>query len=132
MMKKDTVDKRRFVRVEFPFTIHIYPPQGDAISTYTENASAGGVKVTIMEELKECYVVGLEIFTRLKVIKCEGKIAWIKKRESKYLDGTVFFDAGIEFQHIDKEDRIMIQTLVNEALGEDKEIKLCKEEKTKK
>ncbi|MFH1504604.1 MAG: PilZ domain-containing protein [Candidatus Omnitrophota bacterium] len=112
----DDVNRRRYLRVEFPFTIHIHTFEGPTYSAYTENASAGGVKVTLEEELKMGAITDLEIFTRKEVLRCKGQIVWIKKRESKYLEGTFFFDTGIEFHDISEKDRIMIKDLIAEAL----------------
>ncbi len=97
-MSWDKINRRRFVRIKFPFTIHLYFPQESPIAAYTENISEGGLRVTIRRELKLSSVVDLEIYVKLRPVRCKGKIAWIKKWESNYLEGEVFYDIGLEFQ----------------------------------
>ena len=111
----DSINRRRFVRIIFPFTTHIYPSQKEAITTYTENISIGGIKVTIKRELAVSSIVDLKVYLRKEPITCKGKIAWVKKRESEYLEeDNVFFDIGIEFQDIKEEDKIIIKDRIDE------------------
>lgn len=117
----DNINRRRFIRVDYPFTIHIHTFEGPTYSAYTENVSAGGVMVTLMEELKEGAIVDLEIYTSLKTIGCKGKIIRIKKRESKYLECMLFYDTGIEFQDISEKDRGLIKSLVADIMEGEEE-----------
>lgn len=109
LSRRDDVDRRRYIRIKFPFTVHIYTPEDCKISAYTENISPGGVMVTLMHELELAALAALKIYTREKAVDCRGKVAWVKKRESKYLEGKVFFDTGIEFEQIDKKDCKLLQ-----------------------
>lgn len=109
LLRKDEIDRRRYIRTKFPFTIHIITGEGCKFSVYTENVSQGGLMVTLMHELELASPADLEIFTRERTIVCSGKISWIKKRESKYLEGRDFFDTGIEFNSIKPEDKDLIQ-----------------------
>ena len=109
LSRRDDLDRRRYIRIKFPFTIHICTPEDCKISAYTENISPGGVMVTLMHELEPTTLTGLEIYTRQKAVSCQGKIAWVKKRESKYLVGRDFFDTGIEFKQINEKDCKLIQ-----------------------
>ena len=107
-MQRDSIDRRRFIRVSFPFTIHILISKALAVSAYTEDISEGGVKVTIKEKLEIDSLADLEIFIREDPIKCSGKVIWIKERESDLIEGAVFFDIGIKFQGISQENIRMI------------------------
>ena len=107
-MQRDSVDRRRFIRVEFPFTIHIYQSKQLAISAYTEDISEGGVKVTIKESLPVGAAVELEVYVHEKPIVCKGKIIWLQQRASNYFEDEKFFDTGIEFQQLAKNDQEVI------------------------
>lgn len=108
LTRRDFVDRRRFIRVEFPFTIHIYQPQKFAISAYTEDISEGGVKVTVKEQLAVGAMVDLELFVREEPIVCKGKIIWLQSRSSDYLEDEKFFDTGIEFHQLTRSDQEVI------------------------
>lgn len=114
MNEYDNINKRRFIRGRFPFTVHVVPVGKPPISAYTENISEVGVKVTITEELKVSSLVTLEIYLKQKPSLFTGKIVWVKKRESNYLEDQFFFDIGIEFQTISEEDKLVIKSCVAE------------------
>jgi c-di-GMP-binding flagellar brake protein YcgR len=119
-MQKDSLDKRRFIRVKFPFTIHIYPSHKSAISAYTEDIGEGGVKVTLREPLEVFTVTSLLLYVQREPVACKGKIAWVKKRQSEYIEDHPFFDTGIEFQNISYRDREIIKERV-EAIRKQRE-----------
>jgi c-di-GMP-binding flagellar brake protein YcgR len=121
----DGLNRRRFIRTKHPFTIHIYSQQEEAISTYTEDISEGGVKISIREQLPIARVVNLEIYLEAKPIICKGKIIWTGTRKSDYLESAVFFDTGIEFSELGENERIVIRNRVEELEKERK----SKEEK---
>lgn len=108
-MQRDSIDRRRFIRVEFPFTIHIYQNKKLAISAYTEDISEGGVKVTIKESLPVGAAAELEIYVREDPISCKGKIVWSQQRTSEYIEDENFFDIGIEFDHLNENDQEVIR-----------------------
>ncbi len=113
-MEKDELNKRRFIRVNFPFTIHINPSDGVPISTYTEDISEGGVKVFIAEKLKTSSIVILAIYLGSEPVACKGKVVWARRRTSEFIDGETFFDTGIEFQEIKEKDRLLLKEKVAE------------------
>lgn len=73
------LNRRRFIRVKYPFTIHIYPSQDKPISAYTEDISEEGVGVTLKQELAVSSKVGLEIYLEPEPVTCRGEIVWTKK-----------------------------------------------------
>lgn len=107
-MERDGVDRRRYIRVKFPFTIHVYPPRRTPISAYTEDISEGGVRVTTHEPLEAASVNSLVVYVKRQPVACKGKVVWIKKRESKYIEDGIFFDIGMEFQDLSEHDRLII------------------------
>jgi len=120
-MRWDKIDRRRFVRIKFPFTIHIYFPEEPPISAYTENISTGGIKVTVRQELRISSLVNLEIYLKLRSIDCKGKIIWANRRESAYLEGEYFYDTGMELQDLKPEDKEAIKERLEKVMAERKE-----------
>jgi len=112
-MNWNGTNRRKFVRVDFPYTLHVYTSEESAFSAYTENVSESGIMITVTQKLEISSAVGLEIYTKEKTIVCKGKVAWVKKRKSKYLKDTVFFDIGIEFVEIEEEDRDIIRNQID-------------------
>ncbi|MBU2265893.1 MAG: PilZ domain-containing protein, partial [Candidatus Omnitrophica bacterium] len=96
-MQWDGLNRRRFVRVQYPFTVHIYLPDRPPISTYTEDVSEGGIKVTVRENIPLEVSVDLEIYLRSEPIICKGKVTWVGERISQYLEGVKLYDTGFEF-----------------------------------
>ena len=113
-MQWDGINRRRFIRLQYPFTIHIYLPGKPAISTYTEDISTGGVKVTTNENIPPAVLLGLEIYLRAEPVICKGKIQWVQERTSRYLEGVKLYDAGIEFSDVKPADKEIIKEQVEE------------------
>lgn len=113
-------EQRRFIRTEFPYTIILTLPDGEEISTYTENISATGVKVTMRKQLPEETRLQLQIYLTQEPIFCKGKIVWAKGRQSECLEDTVVYDAGIEFFDIKEKDTFYINQCAEQSLRKDK------------
>lgn len=111
-MKWDGVEKRRFVRANFPCKVIIRTPTQHLINTHTENIGAGGVRIIIGEKLDVSSMVGLEIYLDKDSVKCEGKIVWMVERVSSAENEPFLFDTGIEFYDINDDDRNLITNLV--------------------
>ena len=111
-MNWDGRENRRFIRVTFPYTIIIRSPLSHAISTYTENISEGGVRVVITEELPLASQAELEIYLGNDPVSCQGKIVWVKGRESLVLEDIIVFDTGIEFCEVNSLSRDKIRAHV--------------------
>ena len=108
-MAWDTINRRKFLRIKFPFTVHIYLSEESPISAYTEDISEGGIKFTTRQDLRSSSPVNLEIYVKLRPVVCKGEIVWIKKRKSEYLEGEIFFDVGVELQGLSAEDKDAIK-----------------------
>ncbi|MDP2922385.1 MAG: PilZ domain-containing protein [Candidatus Omnitrophota bacterium] len=117
-MDYNGIDKRRFIRARFPCRISIHTLHEHAISTYTENISAGGVRVIIEEKLEISSSVSLEIELKDNLIACKGRIVWIVDKESPYHKGVIYHDTGIEFHDIKEQDRQIIHNFIEEIISQ--------------
>jgi len=115
-MNWDGRERRRAIRVKFPYTIIINTSGGDVVFTYTEDIGANGVKVVIRQRLEVNSPLELKIYIEEEPLLCKGRVAWVRERESRYLEGTVLFDTGIEFSQIGEEERALIKSCT-EALA---------------
>jgi len=113
-MEWDGIDRRRFIRRQFPFTTHIYAPGKLEISTYTADFSEEGIRVVIKQELEAGSTIDLQIYTKKKAIICKGLVARVEKKESDYFKEEIFFEVGIQFQKIKEEDKEIVKEYVNE------------------
>jgi len=112
----DGVNRRRFIRVQYPFTVHIYLPGEQALSTYTEDISFGGIKVTMKQAIPKATLVELELYLRTDPIICKGKVSWVKQRQSQFLEDTIIHDLGIEFSKVKAGDKKSIKKHVEGLL----------------
>ena len=117
-MSWDKIDRRRFLRIKFPFTMHLYPTGEPPISAYAEDISPGGIRVTVHQELKVSSLVDLEIYVKLRPVVCKGKVVWINKRESEFLEGEIFFDIGMELQGLEPEGAEAIKERLEKVIDE--------------
>jgi c-di-GMP-binding flagellar brake protein YcgR len=120
-MEWDGVNRRRFIRVVFPYTVHIKLIDGQKISTYTEDISMGGIKVVINQKPKVNSWVNLEIFIDTKPLVCSGKISWITEKPNPLLEDKQFYEVGIEFCELTKEQNYRLKEYVAEIKS--KEVK---------
>ncbi len=121
-MCRDKIDRRRFLRIKFPFTIHLYPIGEAPISAYTEDISPGGIKVAIRQGFEVSSLIKLEVYVRLKPISCMGKITWVNERESDFLEGETFYDIGIEFLELKSEEKDIIKERIGK-ITQDRKVK---------
>ncbi len=108
-MKWDGINRRRFLRTKFPYTVHIYSPTGEPISTYTEDISIGGIRVVIKNKLNIHENLVLKIYLSEIPLECKGAVVWIKEKTNLMLN-EVFFNIGIEFRGISKEEKEKIES----------------------
>jgi len=106
------IEKRRFVRANFPCKIVIYTPARHTIVTHTENIGAGGLRVIIDEKLDISSLVDLEIRLNNEPIKSKGRVVWVIKTTDSSSSQPTRYDTGIEFYQIDEADREVINNFV--------------------
>lgn len=111
-MKWDGVEKRRFVRANFPCKIEVHIPKELSIHSHTENIGEGGVRVIIEKKLDMDSMVDLQIYLGKESIDCKGKIVWVVEKINPLDKEALFFDTGIEFRDINDDDRKLIGNLV--------------------
>jgi c-di-GMP-binding flagellar brake protein YcgR len=112
------IEKRRFVRANFPCKIVISTPAQHTIVTHTENIGAGGIRVIIDEKLEISSMVGLEIHLNNERIKSQSRIVWVIETQKSSPDKNVRYDTGIEFYQINDEDRKIINNFVEAITSE--------------
>ncbi len=119
-MNWDGIEKRNFVRANFPCKIIISTPHEHTIVVHTENIAVGGVRVIIAESLDISSIVGLELFVGGTQIICKGRIVWVVERSGS--DNVEFniWDTGIEFYEIAGRDRKVISNFVDAIISNQK------------
>ena len=107
-MAWEGMDRRKFPRVMYPCLVKIVSSNGsqEAILTHTENIGQGGLCVTLKNEIKLFTPVEMEIdlLDLDEHIKPKGKVVWDVRRKSIEKIKPMFYDIGIEFTEISKQD----------------------------
>jgi len=116
-MAWDGVEKRNFIRANFPCKIIIYTPSEHTLISHTENIGAGGVRVIIEESLDISSLVGLEVFLSGAQIICKGRIVWVVEKSGSEKTEANIWDTGIEFYEIAERDRKIVESFVNAAIS---------------
>lgn len=110
------VDRRKFPRANYPCLVIIRKnhKEPEAMLTHTENLGIGGICVILKKNLGLFAPVELEIdlMDTQTHIKCSGKIVWVVKRKDTEEKKPSFFDTGIEFVGIHKDDSKRIASIV--------------------
>ena len=112
-MTWDGVEKRNFVRANFPCKIVIYTPSEHTLISHTEDIGAGGVRVIIEENLDIFSLVKLEIFLGGTQIICKGRIVWVVVKAGFEKSEVNIWDTGIEFYEITERDRKIVKSFVD-------------------
>lgn len=114
----DGIEKRRFIRANFPCKIIISTPSQHTIVTHTENIGAGGVRVVIDEKLDISSMVGLEIHLNSNLIKSKARVVWALESTDSSSQEPHRYDTGIEFYEINEDDREIINNFVEAFSGQ--------------
>lgn len=114
------IEKRRFIRAQFPCIIKIYTFHEHIITTHTENISAGGVRVIIEEKLEIGSTVGLKIQIKNYTVSCKGRVVWGVDKKSPYKQGVAYQDTGVEFYEIKDADVQVINHAIEDIVNEKK------------
>lgn len=118
------IDKRKFPRANYKCKVLIKKGRLPlAFSTQTENIGIGGICVILQKPLDIFSEVDLEIFLEQKdsPLKCKGSIVWVVRRATFEKEKPAIYDTGIEFLDLKDEDRVKIETIINEILSKTKE-----------
>lgn len=118
-MAWDSKERRKFVRVKLPCEVTVHIPNQYTISTYTENISAGGIKLTTEERLKPNSIVELDLYgISEKPMTCKGKLKWVSAKKNCLTLGDPLYSVGIEFFQIKKKDIIQIKGLITSLISD--------------
>lgn len=116
-MRWDGVEKRRFVRANFPCKIEVHTPEEISIHSHTENIGEGGVRVIIEKKIDMASMVDLQIYMGKEAVGCKGKVVWVVEKVNPIDKKAMFFDTGIEFHDINDSDRKLIGNLVETIIS---------------
>lgn len=112
----DGVDRRRFVRGEYPclITLRKYTSPPLAILTHTEDISVGGLRVIIGKNLGPMTEVDLELdlMDTLPTVLSRATISWVKEVSYRQ-KGKPQYDTGIQFLGLKDEYRRRVQNIVD-------------------
>ena len=101
------LNRRKFPRVSFPCLVTVQSQEEkDSILTHTENLGIGGVCVVLKKALKmfSPVVLELDLLDGSEHIQCKGKVVWSIRRKGDEEIKPFFYDIGVEFTDIDKND----------------------------
>ncbi|MFH1655148.1 MAG: PilZ domain-containing protein [Candidatus Omnitrophota bacterium] len=119
-MMWEGVNRRKFPRAKYPCLVIIRKnhDEPEAMLTHTENLGIGGVCVVLKKNLGMFAPVELELdlMDTQSHIKCEGKAVWIVQRKDTVDRKPSFFDTGIEFVNIKKEDSKRVLSIVERLM----------------
>ena len=117
----DGVDRRKFVRAEYPCLITVRKseqPQ-EAILTHTEDISVGGVRAIIRRKLQMLIEVELRIDLKdmLPPIVFLGQVCRVKELPSAQQNKAPRYETGIRFSDLSDEDRHRIINVIKHVKG---------------
>ncbi len=116
-MSWDSHERRRFVRINLPLKIYL-SGSDYGLTTKTENISAGGLRVMINHKFSSGSMVDLKIYaTEEKLISCQGKVLWSFSRRKPQSKDLFYYDTGIEFAKIRKNDLELIKKIIARNLA---------------
>lgn len=114
IMNWDGEERRYFVRVKFPCEITVKGSRKHAISSHTENISAGGLRVILGERLPSGAEVDIDIYgIKSTPFICKGRIAWVFERKMFFSKGAFGFDTGIEFSDLNAKDVAVLKEFIS-------------------
>jgi hypothetical protein len=122
-MTWEGMDRRKFPRVLYPCMVKIISEDKaqEPILAHTENIGMGGICVIIKHDAKLFTPVDMEIdlLDLNEHILPKGKVVWKVRRKSIESVKPLFYDIGIEFTEISKQDherlRKTLQILIDKG-----------------
>ena len=113
-MKWKGIDRRARARAEYPCKVVVLRVDLRlSFSTHTQNISAGGVCVVLPRELPKACPVQVLLYLKDEggSLECNGRVAWVAQV------GEADFTTGVEFLDINEADRVRIERVVQQVLG---------------
>jgi Tfp pilus assembly protein PilZ len=107
-MTWEGMDRRKFPRVMYPCMVKVISADKsyEPILAHTENIGMGGLCVTLKNQIKLFTPVEMEVdlLDLDEHIVPKGKVVWNVRRKSIEEIKPMFYDIGIEFTEISKQD----------------------------
>ena len=124
MSKWDGLNRRKFPRVMYPCLIIIRneDDKEDVVLTHTENIGVGGVCVNLTRKLNmfSNVFVEIDLLDLEKHIQYKGQVVWNVRGKAKE-DGPFYYNIGIEFNTLGKDDKERLNRVVKRLLKNNKE-----------
>jgi c-di-GMP-binding flagellar brake protein YcgR len=114
-------ERRRFPRVEYPCKVTIgLEEKKDEFNLHTENVSAGGMRVILPKQFQVNTPAAVQLTIDKRVIRTTGRVAWAIEAK---LPGrkTPGIDTGIEFTHLNPDDKEFLSNLIEDILAKAKQ-----------
>ena len=112
----DGLNRRKFPRANYPCLVVIQKDiqEENIILTHTENVGKGGICVILKQsiEMFSSVTLELDLLDLGNHIKCEGKVVWNVQRKDDEEKKPLFYDIGIEFQNIEKDEKMRLEEVV--------------------
>lgn len=108
-------NRRKNPRIKYPCLLVLKDAEekDSAFMVETENISIGGIAIIAKQNIKMLSVLMCELDLGLEERICfEGKVVWNIQRNAASEDKPAFFDIGIAFVKIEKEDVERINSVV--------------------
>lgn len=116
----DGLNRRRFQRIVYPCLVKIEAQDGheEGFLTHTENISVGGLGIILKKEIKRFTPVKVEIdlIDEEKNILVKGRIVWSVRRKAVDSVKPLFYDIGIQFEHLSDKDKHKLEAAVNKFI----------------
>jgi hypothetical protein len=107
-MAWEGMDRRKFPRVMYPCMVKVISmdKSHEPILAHTENIGMGGLCITLKAQVKLFTPVEMEVdlLDLDEHILPKGKVVWNVRRKSVEEVKPMFYDIGIEFTEISKQD----------------------------
>ena len=106
------INRRKFPRANYPCKISVKKKDDpNNFSTETENIGVGGICVVIERDLGifAPVQIRLDLLDGQPIVECEGTIVWIVRKKDT---DTNFYDTGIEFTNIKRQDADRINFII--------------------
>ena len=126
MVSWDGLNRRKFPRINFPCLIVLQHGDGkeDVYLAHTENVGIGGICVILKHNIKMFQEVDLELdlLDLGDHIKCKGKVVWSIRRKTTEAKKPAYYDIGVEFKDVKKEDQNKLDVVIKRLIKNHKEL----------
>ena len=118
-------ERRRFVRFKRKLAVECVVPEkaGNQYHTFSKDISGEGICLQVPEIMPEGSILYLRIdIPEQKPVAVKGEIVWVKESKGPTKDPGRAFSAGIKFLKVSEKDKHVLNSFLEQALGEDKKV----------